>query len=57
MKRTSLSVGGASGLPWDHQLQVLPPPLAVLGDWHQYRQVEGVVVVLAVVEQVVKTEA
>ena len=55
MKRTSLSVGGATSLPWDHQLQVLPPPLAVLGDQNQ--QVEEVVVVLAVVEQVVETEA
>ena len=56
MKRTSLSVDGAIGLPWDHQLQVLPLPLTVLGDWHQYRQVEEVVV-RAVVEQVVETEA
>ena len=55
MKRTSLSVGGATGLPWDHQLQVLPPPFAVLGD--QDQQVEEVVVVQAVVEEVTETEA
>ena len=57
MKRMSLNIGRATGFPWDHQLQVLPPPLAVLGDWHQYRQMEEVVVVLAVVEQVVETKA
>ena len=48
MKRTSLSVGGATGLPWDHQLQVLPHPLTMLGD--QDQQVDEVVVVQAVVE-------
>ena len=55
MKRTSLSVGGATGLPWDHQLQVLPHPLVVLED--QDQPVEEVVVVEAVVEQVVETRA
>ena len=55
MKRTSLSVGGATGPSWDHQLQVLPPPLVVLGD--QDQQVDEVVVVLVMVEQVVETEA
>ena len=57
MKRTSLSVGGATDLLEDHQLQRLPPLLTELGGWHQYRQVEEVVVVQAVVEEVAETEA
>ena len=57
MKRMSLSVDGATDLPKDHQLQRLPPLRAELGCWHQCQQVEEVVVVLAVVEEVAKTEA
>ena len=57
MKRTSLSVGGATDLPKDHQLQRLSPLLTELGGWHQCRQVEEVVVVRAVVEEVAGTEA
>ena len=56
IKRTSLSVGGATDLPKDHQLQRLPL-LAELGGWHQCQQVEEVVVVRAMVEEVVETEA
>ena len=55
MKRKSLSVCGATNLPKDHQLQVLPPPLTVPGDEDQL--VEEVVVEQAVVEQVAETEA
>ena len=57
IKRTSLSVGGATDLPEDHQLQRLPPLLTELGGWHQCQQVEEVVVVRAMVEEVVETEA
>ena len=57
MKRTSLSVGGATDLPKDHQLQRLPSLLVELGGWHQCQQVEEVVVVRAVVEEVAETEA
>ena len=57
MKRTSLSVGEATNLSEDHQLQRLPPLLAELRGWHQCRQVEKVVVVRAVVEEVAETEA
>ena len=51
-----MSIGRATDLPKDHQLQRLPPLLAELGGWHQCRQVEEVVV-RAVVEEVAETEA
>ena len=50
-----MSVGGVIDLLKDHQLQVLPPPLAMPGDEDQL--VEEVVVEQAVVEQVAETEA
>ena len=57
MKRTSLSVGGATDLPKDHQLQRLSPLRAELGGGHQCQQVEEVVVVRVVLEEVAETEA
>ena len=57
MKRTSLSVGRATYLLKDHQLQRLPPLCAELGGWHQCQQVEEVVVVWVVVVEVAETEA
>ena len=52
-----MSIGGATDLPKDHQLQRLPPLRVKLGGWHQCQQVEKVVVVRAVVVEVAETEA